>query len=331
MKLKQEKIKIYTNKCFTKISLNNTINGIIFFRKLINQQNIDVVNVQTIYHLIIAFISSRFLFRRKKVKILYTMHYTFFRSPAIVKFFVSCIINFFADLAIFVANNPINKLTNYGLLENKVRVIHNGIDIKLFDHIISHKLNSTYRFLEDSPGIIISYCASLIPRKGHKYLIRAVSKVSRVYPNIKLIFTSDGPLKKELITLTKIIGISEKVYFLGRVSYEELYMLLNITDIYVFPSLSELFPYAILEAMAANKPIIATDVGGISEAIIHEWSGILVPSGSSEALCKAIIDLIKKPEKANKLGKNARELIEQKFEVNHIANQYISLYYRIMQ
>lgn len=334
-KLIHEGIKIYTNPCIDKPSFKNMINGIIFFRQLIIHENADIIHVQTMYTLIMTFFSSRVLIHRKKVKILVNIHNTLYGYPheKIVLFLGSCILNFCSDMVIHVAEAPTKKWIKYGLRKDKVIAIHNGIDLKFFDNVtINSKLPSSISLvLKSSSNIIISYFANLIPRKGHKYLIKAISNVLKKYPHVKLILTSDGPLKNELIALIKSLEISEKVYFTGRVSYEELYRLLKITDIYVFPSLSELFPFAILEAMAAKKPIVATDVGGIPEAVIQGKTGILVPSSSSKVLYEAIMGLIEDPTKARELGKNARALVEEKFDINKIAYKLTSCYDMILR
>lgn len=334
-KLIHEGIKIYINPCIDKPSLRNMINGISFFRQLIIHENVDIIHVQTMYTLIMAFISSRILLHRKNTLILVSIHNTLYgyQNEKIVMILGSCILNFCSDKVIHVAEAPTKKWIKYGLRKDKVIVIHNGIDLKFFDNVISnHKPPSSIPLvLKSSSNIIISYFANLIPRKGHKYLIKAISNVLKKYPHVKLIMTSDGPLKKELIALTKNLEISKNVYFTGRVSYEELYRLLKITDIYVFPSLSELFPFAILEAMAAQKPIVATDVGGIPEAVIKGRTGILVPRGSSEVLYEAIMDLIENPTEARELGKNARVLVEEEFDINQIAYKLTSCYDIILQ
>jgi len=136
-------------------------------------------------------------------------------------------------------------------------------------------------------------------------------------------------IKNELIKLTKKLGIPKNVFFTGRVSYEELYRILNITNIYAFPSLSELFPFAILEAMAARKPIISTGVGGIPEALVQGKTGIIVPTCSYEAFYEAIEDLLVNPEKARQLGDNARTRVEREFEINQIANELTDCYRHI--
>lgn len=322
-KLKDHKLKVYIDSCFDKRSLRNITRGIIFFRQLIIHENVNIIHVQTVSSVIMAFVSSKILFRRRKVKILYTIHSTFHGTPyeKIGMFFGMFILNVCADLVISVAEATAKKLIKYGLLRGKVKVIHNGIDINLFNDIITdHKSPSSIPFNQkDSKSIIISYCATLIPRKGHKYLIIAISEIYREYSNIVLILTSEGPLKRELIGLTKKLGISKKVYFTGRVSYEELYEILNMTSIYVFPSLYELFPFAILEAMAAGKPIVATKVGGIPEAIIDGENGILVPPRNSKRLADGIKRLINNSKEAERMGKKSRRIVEEKFDLERIA------------
>lgn len=330
--LKHEEVSVYVNSCIDKLSLKNLLRGVFFFRHLIVHEDLDIIHVQTLYSLIMAFISSK-LVRGKKVKILVTIHSTMHGTSyeRLSLKFGGFILSLCADLVIPVSDDAAKKLIESNLDQRKIAVIPNGIDLEIFDNMLNTQkitLELPYSF-KDQSSIVISYFATLVPRKGHSYLITAFSELLKDFPNLKLILTSDGPLKTELVALTKTLGVSNYVYFAGRVSYEKLLEILKRTDFYVFPSLSELFPFAILEAMAANKPVIATDVGDVSKVIIDGNTGILVPSGSSKSLYIAIKELLENPLKAKELGNHARSLVEELFNINTIASTLVTCYYAV--
>jgi len=115
------------------------------------------------------------------------------------------------------------------------------------------------------------------------------------------------------------LNIEKKILFTGKIEHRAVYELLNKIHIYAFPSLAELFPYSILEAMAAGKPIVATEVGGIMEIIENGKTGILVQPGNPEELAKAIEEFINNPTKAKQMGETCRRLIEERFALSKIA------------
>jgi glycosyltransferase involved in cell wall biosynthesis len=331
--LRKEKIKIYVNDIVDKPSLPNMVQGISFFNKLFKKENINVVHVQTVYALIMVYFSSIFVAKRNRIKIIITIHSTLHGTPfeKIGLIAGSFFYNIFADLIIPVCEDAGKKILKHGFNLKKMVVIHNGIDLKFFDmvsednHLVSVPDSLKYR-----SKINVSYFANFFERKGHKYLVKAISTIIKKGYNVNLILSSGGPIKNELIELVKKLNIEKNVYFIGRVSYEDLYRILNITDIFAFPSLSELFPFAILEAMAGAKPIITSNVGGINEAIIDGESGILIPCGSQKILSETLIETINNPEKAHVIGINARKRVEKYFEINIIAQKLVNCYKKIL-
>jgi len=328
-KLKQERIRCYVDPCVDEPSLGNLVKGIGFFRQIMNHEKIDIMHVQSMYCLFLVFLSSKILFGSRKPKILCTVH-GFLQGRRFQKvglFLGSLFMDVCANSIIPVAEATAGKLIKCGLLRSKVKVIHNGIDCRVFDETtVDSKTSFLNSNFKESSEILLSYCANLIPRKGHKYLIMALSEVLREHPTVRLTLTGDGPLKDELIDLTRDLGNSKNVHFTGRVSYEELYRLLAMTDIYVFPSLSESFPFAILEAMAAGKPIVATDVGGVSEAVSDGVNGRLVPPGDPKSLAQAIVELLSDPNRAREMGESSRALAEEKFHLARIAYELARFY-----
>jgi len=120
------------------------------------------------------------------------------------------------------------------------------------------------------------------------------------------------------------LGLQNHVKFLG--PRNDIHEILSILDVYVFPSLSEGMPLAVLEAMAANKPIVATAVGGTKEAIIHGHSGLLVPPKDHEALVEAILSILKDPNLKTYLAKNAYLRFSENFTIEKMILKYEELY-----
>lgn len=153
--------------------------------------------------------------------------------------------------------------------------------------------------------IVLGVACRLDPAKGLDDLIRALAMLDGKH-NVKLRIVGEGGHLKFLQQLAQQLGVGERVLFTGFKSGQDLLDEYSRFDIYVFPSHWEGLPYALLEAMRAGLPIVATDVGGIPEALGDGCEGFLVPPRSPESLKQAICRLIGDPEQAYALGRAAR-------------------------
>lgn len=115
----------------------------------------------------------------------------------------------------------------------------------------------------------------LVPVKGHTYLIKAIQKVVKVIPEAKFLFVGDGELKSKLSEEIKSYDLQRNIFLLGARS--DIATILSCINVFLLPSLNEGFGMVLIEAMAARKPVIATNVGGVPEVIINGTTGILVP------------------------------------------------------
>jgi glycosyltransferase involved in cell wall biosynthesis len=195
------------------------------------------------------------------------------------------------DILITVSNkNKEAMIKNFGLPGNKIKVIHNCIDIDYFKNYNSNivmELRNKYSINDSS--LVFGTLGRLDEQKGHEYLITASKNVIRKIPNSIFIFVGKGRLKDQLIQKIRDNNLEENFRVLGY--QENLPEILALIDIFVLPSISEGFPFSLLEAMAAKKPIIATNVGGVSEIITNDTNGILVEPKDSDALARAMINL----------------------------------------
>ncbi len=177
------------------------------------------------------------------------------------------------------------------------QVIYNGVDIYKFD--------STFKRYESIDQIKIGVVARLAPQKGLPYLIEALSIINASYPKVSLVIVGFGPEKDQLLRQIANRGLDSKIEILEGVS--DVQPILQQIDIFVMPSLSEGLSIATIEAMASAKPIVASNVGGLKELIIHGETGILVPPGDARQLSKGIIQLIEDGNLAYQLGIKARQ------------------------
>lgn len=328
--LKLRGIKHFTLSGLDTLSIKNTVVAARTMGGIIDRYDIDIIHAQGTRQSIVAFLASKMFCRKEKISVVVSIHTTLADRPYknATLLVESFLLNICSDLAVPVARSVANELVAFGLNPSKVKPVYNGIDLELIDSVISDDVSPPL-IPEDfkRPSIIlVGYFARLAPKKGHRYLISAISKISKEFPNIRLLIAGDGPLRDALENLSKELNIEEKVLFTGRIRHESVYKLLKRVDIYAFPSLAELFPYAILEAMAAGKPIVSTSVGGVLEVIKNGETGLLVSPGNSDELAEGLKILIRDPLKAKEMGKKCRKLIEEKFALHKIARDLTRCY-----
>lgn len=206
------------------------------------------------------------------------------------------------------------------LPKRKITVIPNGLEIEKYDiHIDTQKKKEEFGIYQNKT--VLGYTAKLRKQKGHKYLITAFAKVLRNNKDVVLILIGDGAERRNIEKQAQNLGISNDLILLG--NRDDIPEILQIIDIFVFPTLFEGMSNALMEAMAAGKPIIATDIPENKELIEDGISGILVPTKNPEAMCVAINDLINKKEKNKILSITAKNKVTSLYDIMVISKKYI--------
>ncbi|MCR8501818.1 MAG: glycosyltransferase family 4 protein [Candidatus Korarchaeota archaeon] len=226
------------------------------------------------------------------------------------------------------------RLTRYYLGIKDDTVVYEPIDISVFD---PHKVDPLVRQnliekfgLNKNTYLIVSV-GNITPRKGFHYLIKAFAIVKRNFSNVKLliigdIFPHQMKYYYELKKLVKSLNLDDDVIFTGYIDHQELLTALSLADVFVIASLHEGTPVSILEAMAMERPVVATNVGGVSEQVISWHTGILVPPKNPEAIAKAIIYLLQNSNERIKMQKKARMWVKKMFSLEKCALMYKKLY-----
>jgi glycosyltransferase involved in cell wall biosynthesis len=175
---------------------------------------------------------------------------------------------------------------------------------------------------------VIGYAGRLAPIKGVRHLLRAFPAVLASAPDARLEIAGDGPERASLERESEALGISNAVRFLGWV--EDIRPLLDRWDVYVHPALSEGAGIAILEAMAASLPVVATNVGGTPEIVQDAITGWLVPSGDMAAMGTRIRQLLSQPALRISMGAAARKRVEERFSATHMASEVRTIYEQVL-
>ena len=234
------------------------------------------------------------------------------------------VLSWFVNRIVAVSEGVKSDLVKYEHISlEKIQVIYNGIDESKFRVKIDKK-KKREEFSIRVYDKVIGVGVRLSEQKGIKYLIEAVSLTAKPFPSIKLLIIGDGECRTGLEKLASDCGIPDKVIFTGFRS--DIPELLQIIDVYALPSLWEGHPLVLLEAMAAGKPIVATDIPGNRETVSNGHTGLLVPPKDSSALADALRTLLKNEKLRNDIGINGYEKFKERFVVGRIVEEYQELY-----
>jgi len=177
--------------------------------------------------------------------------------------------------------------------------------------------------LETSDRLIVSV-GNLYPVKGHQHLLDALALLSERHPGVHVAISGRGDLEHALRCRARELGVSKRVHLLGLRA--DVPAVLKAADVFVLPSLSEGLPLALLEAMFAGCPIVATNVGDVSIALAHGEAGALVEPGNPQALAHAIDELLSNPLEARALGARASRRAAAEYDVSRMVQHYSTVY-----
>ena len=196
----------------------------------------------------------------------------------------------------------------------RVRIAHNGVDESKF----------MPRKRACMPGPVIGAAGRLIPLKGFDALLEAFALVRRTCPDAQLRIAGEGPDRDRLASLVREKGLSDGVELLGEVA--DMAGFLQSLDVFAMPSRREGFGMAVLEAMSCGLPVVASDAGGLKEIVLDGVNGRLVHAGDEKALAGALTELLSDAALAERLGREARRSVENRFSLQRMVRRYEQAY-----
>jgi glycosyltransferase involved in cell wall biosynthesis len=221
-----------------------------------------------------------------------------------------------------------------GVDQSRLHVIYNPIDLDLYRKTKALGTSLIKELGLSDDVLLIGQIGQIQEEKGHRELVQAASSIVKALPNAHFVIVGAATTPKtevflrELQELIANQQLSERFSFVG--FRTDVPLILHSLDIMVVPSLVEPFGRVVAEALAANLPVVATNVGGIPEIITDGWDGLLVPARDTDALGDAVIRLGSNPELRGYLSANGLDSVKRFSTESHVSNM-AALYERVVQ
>lgn len=237
----------------------------------------------------------------------------------------------FTNVFISVGDDLKNRYIESGIGNPKnYFVIYSGINLDKFysiDNLSKEEVkNLKNNFGLNENDVVVGMIASLEYRKGHRYALEAARRLIKDNPNLKFIFSGEGCLRKDLMSLAEEYGIYENVIFTGYI--KEIEKIFSICDVVILTSLWEGLSQVLVQAATAGKPIVSFDVEGVMEIVSDGINGFIIPIKNIDALVDKVGYLISDLERAITMGRNGRMLIDGRWRIDKMISDTIEIYQR---
>lgn len=171
---------------------------------------------------------------------------------------------------------------------------------------------------------VLSHVGRMVHPKGQRYLIESMPEIVAQFPRTQLLMIGEGPFQKSLVSLAQRLGVYDHITFLGR--RNDVSDVLTVSGIFVFPSLYEGCPNALMEALALEKTCVASRIPSVEEIADNDTHAKLVPIRSPHALAKAVIWLADHPQEAKAMAARASKMVQSRFTGQHVGRELMKVY-----
>ncbi|MEW6162047.1 MAG: glycosyltransferase [Nitrospirota bacterium] len=285
---------------------------------LLNREKFNIINTHSSSDSWVATIAAKI--SPNKPKIIRTRHLS---TPISNSFLSRLIYDILPDALVTTGESIRERMINYNRFDaSKIYLIPTGIDLKQFDPARVRRAFYTDCFSVGMVGVLRSW-------KGHRYFLEAIPIILKQIPDAYFYIVGDGPQRENITNLIKKLNLQEKVVLLGH--REDIPEIMASLDVIVHPSYAnEGVPQSILQAMAMEKPVVASDAGSIKEVVINKETGFLTKPKNPEQLAEKVIELYKHPEYKKEFGKKGRKLVGENYSLEDMLDKIESLYKKLL-
>ena len=302
--------------------------GVIALARLLRRIRPDVVHTHLFYANFYGRLAARLAGCPAVVTTLHSLDYTY-QDNGRLSFRVKKIADRLTARYLTTAHVAVSEAVrddfrrHLGLTETDV--IHNFVDPRAHAALAPEERRAVRTTIgcSDKEFVLLNV-GRLHREKGQQFVIVAMQQIVQAVPTARLVLAGDGPDEGELRALAAAHGVAHAVVFAGRRS--DIRTLLAGADVFILPSNLEGLPIALLEAMATALPVVATRVGGIPEVVDEGVNGRLVPAGDSAGIADVVIEIYARPDQSQRMGRNARLTVEERFSVSAAMHRLETLY-----
>jgi len=231
--------------------------------------------------------------------------------------------------AIIAVSDEVARTTQkwYFVDKKKIHTVYNGIETDIFCPDQEQRTRTRSALNISDEERVLLFFSFVTKQKGLHLLIRALPDILKLNPQVKLMVVGTGDYLFDTKKMVKQSGLGKNVIFTGYIPREEAPHYINASDLFVLPTLrQEGMPFSILEAMSCQKPVIASNIGGILSVIDDGINGLLIPPGNVDELVKKTLSILENKDLAQKLAANAREKVVQEFSLEIMTEQTIKIF-----
>ena len=292
-------------------------------RKLIHQFNYAIIHSHTSHAHTIAYLASVGIDVRRLVtrRVDFSIFRHSFLKLSGFKY------RFMADYYIAISHKIKEVLINDGISDQRIFVVHSGIDPQRFQEADSSHLLSEFD-IKIGEKIVINV-AHLAGHKGQKFLLEAIPRVLARIPETRFFIVGKGELIDELKAQSSALGLNQKLIFTG--FRQDVGSFYHMADLCVMSSVEEGLGTAVLDALACGKPVVATAAGGLPEIIDDGVTGRLVAPADPAALAEGIVELLSRQEVAGAMAAAGRDKVRQRFSIEAMAEKNIEVYQKLLR
>ncbi len=300
-------------------------------KNLIEEDGVDILHV----HGAMANFIAQFLKKKIDIPIVTTMHSdylldfdTFFKKIVFTALNAASLRKI--DYFIAVSDNFKSMLMERKFRPNGIYTVYNGMQFANVPKEVTPKeeFAAKYGLKLEKDVVYIGIAARFDAVKGVDIFIEGASKLYEKNKNVRFLIAGDGEMRDQLKELAKSLGIDSAVHFLGFV--HDIYGFLNFIDVNCLTSLCESFPYSMLEGAAMKKPMVASNVGGISSLVIEDETGYLFPATDSSAFAEKLQMMCESQKRREEMGERIYERATTLFSAETFAKTHVKIYNNIL-
>ncbi len=323
----------HTQVAFGDRSIISLLAAIPRVRRIIEAQHIDIVHSHAVAQSVVAWLAVRASRHRGRpaIPVITTVHSSWEDKEALgdmnpIVWLAYLLLHLCSSHIIVVSDGFLSNLLHHRIERRKITLIHHGIDLERYS-LRCASLTEEQSARSTKPWLLVGTAGRLVQQKRFDLFLEAAARIAAVREDVRFAIVGDGPQYRMLVEQSRRLGIANKVHFAGY--HRDLSSILPSFDVFVSTSAWEGLPSCLVEAMALERPVVATNVKGNNEVVLDGKTGVLVEP-MPPALALAVIALLEDASKRTRLGAEARRVAVERYSLETMCSRVESLYEQVL-